>query len=53
MIAVLPSLFQNSIGANNLAVGGTSVLILVSVALQIIREMEGELVMEKYEGFLS
>ena len=51
IIAVLPSLFKNSLGATNLAIGGTSVLILVSVALQLIREMEGELVMEKYEGF--
>ena len=51
VIAVLPSLFKNSLGATNLAIGGTSVLILVSVALQLIREMEGELVMEKYEGF--
>lgn len=51
LIAVLPSLFQKSIGSTNLAIGGTSVLILVSVALQLIREMEGELVMERYEGF--
>jgi preprotein translocase subunit SecY len=51
LIAILPSLFQKSLGATNLAIGGTSVLILVSVALQMIREMEGELVMERYEGF--
>jgi preprotein translocase subunit SecY len=51
LVAVLPSLFQKSIGSTNLAIGGTSVLILVSVALQVIREMEGELVMERYEGF--
>jgi len=50
LVAVLPSLFQKSLGATNLAIGGTSVLILVSVALQLIREMEGELVMEKYGG---
>jgi preprotein translocase subunit SecY len=49
LIAVLPSFFRNAIGANNLAIGGTSVLILVSVALQLIREMEGELVMERYD----
>lgn len=51
LIAILPSFFRNAIGATNLAIGGTSVLILVSVALQLIREMEGELVMERYEGF--
>jgi len=53
LIAILPSFFNNSIGATNLAIGGTSVLILVSVALQLIREMEGELVMERYEGFIK
>ncbi len=51
LIAVLPSFFQNSLGATNLAIGGTSILIVVSVALEIIREIEGELVMERYEGF--
>jgi preprotein translocase subunit SecY len=51
LVAILPSFFRNALGATNLAIGGTSVLILVSVALQLIREMEGELVMERYEGF--
>jgi preprotein translocase subunit SecY len=51
LVAILPSFFRNAIGTTNLAIGGTSVLILVSVALQLIREMEGELVMERYEGF--
>jgi preprotein translocase subunit SecY len=51
-IAVLPSLFQNFVGAGNIAVGGTSILIIVSVALEMIRELEGELVMERYEGFI-
>jgi preprotein translocase subunit SecY len=51
-VAVLPSLFKNFVGGTNLAIGGTSVLIVVSVALELIREMEGELVMERYEGFI-
>lgn len=51
LIAVLPSLFQSTLGASNLAIGGTSILIIVSVVLEIIREIEGELVMERYEGF--
>lgn len=52
IIAVLPSLFQQAIGATNMAIGGTSVLIVVSVILEMIREMEGELIMERYEGFI-
>lgn len=51
-IAVLPSLFKNFVGTTNMAIGGTSVLIVVSVVLEMIREMEGELVMERYEGFI-
>lgn len=52
-IAVLPSLFTKSLGASNLAIGGTSILIVVSVALEIIREMEGELVMGRYDRFIK
>ncbi|HJY98811.1 MAG TPA: preprotein translocase subunit SecY [Patescibacteria group bacterium] len=52
LVAVMPSFFQNFVGASNLAIGGTSVLIVVSVALELIREIEGELVMGKYESFL-
>ena len=51
-IAVLPSLFSSVIGATNLAIGGTSILIVVSVALEIIREMEGELVMGRYDRLI-
>ena len=39
-------------GVSNLAIGGTGVLIVVSVALEIIREMEGELIMGRYESFI-
>lgn len=52
LVAILPSFFQNFIGATGLAIGGTGVLIVVSVALELIREMEGELVMGRYERFL-
>lgn len=52
LVAVLPSFFQNSIGVSNLAIGGTGVLIVVSVALEMIREIEGELVMGRYERLI-
>ncbi len=48
-VAVLPSIFQNTIGIANLAIGGTGLLIAISVVLEIIREIEGEMVMTKYE----
>lgn len=53
LVAVLPSFFQNFVGAANLAIGGTSILIVVSVALELIREMEGELVMSRYDRFVG
>jgi len=53
LIAILPSLFQNVIGVANLAIGGTGILIVVSVVLEITRELEAQLVMRRYEGFLT
>jgi preprotein translocase subunit SecY len=50
-VAVLPSFFQNSIGVSNLAIGGTGVLIAISVVLELIREIEGDILMSRYEGF--
>lgn len=53
LVAVLPSFFQNTIGVANLAIGGTGILIVVSVVLEVTRELESQLVMRKYEGFLT
>jgi len=53
LIAILPSFFQNIIGVANLAVGGTGILIVVSVILEFTRELESQLVMRKYEGLLK
>lgn len=52
LIAILPSLFQNFVGVANLAIGGTGILIVVSVVLEIERELEAQLVMRRYEGFV-
>jgi len=52
MVAILPSFFQKFVGVQSLAIGGTSILIVVSVALEVIREIEGEMVMGKYEGLI-
>lgn len=52
VIAIMPSLLQNFFGLSNLVIGGTGVLIVVSVVLEVTREMEAQLVMKKYEGLL-
>jgi len=51
-IAILPSIFQNFVGVANLAVGGTGILIVVSVVLEISRDLESQLVMKKYDAFV-
>lgn len=51
LVAVLPSMFQGTIGVSNLAIGGTGVLIVISVVLEIIREIEGDMLMNKYERY--
>src|SRR5438477_5182028 len=54
-VAVLPSVFINNFGfsqATSRALGGTSVLIVVGVALDTMRQMESQMMMRSYEGFL-
>lgn len=52
LVAILPSFFQSAIGITNLTIGGTGILIVVSVILELIRELEGELATRKYEAFI-
>lgn len=52
-IAIMPSLFQKFIGVSNLAVGGTGILIVVSVVLEITRDLQSQLVMKRYDSFLQ
>jgi preprotein translocase subunit SecY len=55
IIAVAPSLFIRYFGfsqATSSALGGTSVLIAVGVALDTMRQMESQMMMRRYEGFL-
>src|SRR5690242_20381546 len=54
-VAVAPSIFIAHFHfsqATSRALGGTSVLIVVGVALQTMRQMESQMVMRHYEGFL-
>jgi preprotein translocase subunit SecY len=55
IVAVLPSVFIKHFGfsqATSRALGGTSVLIVVGVALDTMRQMESQMMMRSYEGFL-
>src|SRR3989338_1969449 len=52
-IAVLPSVIQGITGitAFTFLIGGTSVLIVVSVVLETVRQIDSQLIMREYEGF--
>ena len=50
-IAVLPFIVQGLTNIQALRIGGTSVLIVVSVVIETIKQIEGQLVMRDYEGF--
>jgi len=51
LIAVLPFIVQGFTHIKSVSVGGTGLLIVVEVALEIIQQIEGQLVMRNYEGF--
>lgn len=52
LIAVLPALVSTAVGIPDLVIGGTGILIVVSVILEITRNMEAQLVMKRYESLL-
>jgi len=51
VIAVLPIGVQAATHLKTLSIGGTSLLIVVSVALETMRQIESQLTMREYEGF--
>ena len=51
VIAILPMLLRFT--TLNIAFGGTSILIVVGVALETVQQLESQLVMRHYKGFLE
>ena len=51
IIAILPMLLRFT--SINIAFGGTSILIVVGVALEVVNQLESQLVMRHYKGFLE
>lgn len=52
LVAVLPSVLARTTDVVALTIGGSSVLIVVSVVLETLRQAESMMVMRDYEGFL-
>ena len=50
-IAVLPIIVQHFTGIAALTIGGTALLIVVSVVLESMKQVNSQLVMREYEGF--
>lgn len=53
LIAVLPTIVRAFTGIQTLLLGGTSILIVVSVVLETYKAIEANLQMRNYEGFLD
>ena len=52
-VAVVPYFISGALGlGNTIFLGGTSVLIVVGVSLDTVRQLESQLMMRNYEGFL-
>ena len=56
IIAIVPILishFSNAAALTGLSLGGTSIIIVVGVALETVRALEAQMLMRNYKGFLS
>ncbi len=53
LIAVLPNIAQAATGVTTLAIGGTSLLIVISVILETAKDIQGQLTIRNYDKFLS
>jgi len=49
-IAILPLVMKYFTGVNSLAIGGTSILIVVSVVIETVKQIESQLTMREYEN---
>ena len=57
VVALFPLLFSQITGAFhhqvNLSLGGTSIIIMVGVALEAVKQLESQMMMRHYKGFLD
>ena len=53
VVAIAPIITGNIVGYGSLAIGGTSVIIVVGVALETVKQMEAQMLMRHYKGFLE
>lgn len=52
IVAVIPFFFNGVFGAN-VSFGGTSIIIIVSVILETVKQIESQMLVRNYKGFLN
>ena len=53
IVAICPILASKLIGNDSIGIGGTSVIIVVGVALETVKALENQMLMRQYKGFLE
>ena len=53
IVAICPLIIGRILGNNSVAIGGTSVIIVVGVALETVKALESQMLMRQYKGFLE
>ena len=53
IVAILPLLIGKIVNVAALSIGGTSVIIVVGVALETVQALESQMLMRQYKGFLE
>ena len=53
IVAIFPIIFSMVSGISGLALGGTTMLIIVGVALETVRSLESQIMMRHHPGFLD
>ena len=53
IVAICPLLAGKLIDNSSIAIGGTSVIIVVGVALETVKALESQMLMRQYKGFLE
>ncbi len=52
-VALVPIVYTNLTGLAGLSMGGTSIIIIVGVALETVKQLESQMMMRHYKGFLD
>ena len=53
VVSILPMILGNIIKIPSLSIGGTSIIIVVGVALETVKALEAQMLMRHYKGFLQ